>query len=194
MRAKLALDDSSAALHIYEDMSELLFSTFGVMPSDESRTLYRKAMRGKDSLSLPLGTVQEDLREADIAKGALFCEYDFFKILYQAQARALVRSGDTIHIALFSIYKRGKKELSRRSLDCAVENLKELLIKNLRQGDIVTQCSVSQLIVMLPQANFENSCAVCDRLLRAFNRQYPHTPADIQFTVQPLEPLESPRR
>ena len=113
-----------------------------------------------------------------------------FKILYQAQARALIRSGDVIHIALFSIHGRGKKDLARRSLDRAAENLKELLIANLRQGDIVTQCSVSQFIVMLPQANCENSCAVCDRLLRAFNRQYPHTPVEIKFSVQPLEPLE----
>ena len=40
------------------------------------------------------------------------------------------------------------------------------------------------------QQNYENSCAVCDRLLRAFNRQYPHTPVEIKFSVQPLEPLE----
>ena len=190
MRAQLALGESSEALHMYEEMSDLLFSTFGVMPSEESRALYRKAMRSENSYAIPAGEIRESLKELDAPKGALFCEYDFFKILYQAQARALVRSGDTIHIALFSIQGRGQKELSRRSLDRAAENLKELLISNLRQGDIITRCSSSQLLIMLPQANYENSCAVCERLLRAFNRQYPHTPADIKFCVQPLEPLE----
>ena len=41
---------------------------------------------------------------------------------------------------------------------------------------------------MLPQANYENSCKVCERIVRAFYRKYPHSPAVIQYTVQPLNP------
>ena len=102
------------------------------------------------------------------------------------QARAILRSGEVIHIALFSIHPPRGKELARRSLDLAMNNLQELMISNLRQGDVVTRCSVSQLIVMLPQANYENSCMVCRRVVGAFTRKYPHSPADIQFIVQPL--------
>ena len=68
-------------------------------------------------------------------------------------------------------------------------NLQDLLAHNLRQGDVITRCSVSQFILMLPQANYENSCMVCQRIIRAFFRQYPHSPADIHFSVQPLEPM-----
>ena len=46
---------------------------------------------------------------------------------------------------------------------------------------------------MLPQANYENSCAVCQRLIKAYFRQYPHAPIDISFSVQPLEPIDSNR-
>jgi hypothetical protein len=45
---------------------------------------------------------------------------------------------------------------------------------------------------MLPQANYENSCLVCQRIIKAFFRQYPHSPADIQFSVRPLEPTPLP--
>ena len=90
------------------------------------------------------------------------------------------------------MHGKNGKQLARRSLDTAVENLKSTVLANLRQGDVVTQCSVSQLILMLPQANYENSCMVCERLLRAFNKQYPHSPIDIHFSVQPLEPIERP--
>jgi len=194
MRCKIALGDKTAAQTIYEDMSELLFSTFGVMPSDKSRTLYREASKSDELNSVHAGTFRENLKETDDISGALYCEYDFFKVLYQAQARAVARSGDSIHIALLSVHGKSGKQLSRRSLDNAVENLKAIVISNLRQGDIVTQCSVSQLILMLPQANYENSCMVCERLLRAFNRQYPHSPIDIHFSVQPLEPIERPSK
>ena len=191
MRACIARKDRPAALRAYEEMSELLFSTFGVMPNDESRALYREASREEESYTVPVGTVRDQLKEPAAAKGALYCEYDFFKLLYQVQARAILRSGDVIHIALFSVHGPRGKELARRSLDLAMNNLQELIVGNLRQGDVVTRCSVSQLIVMLPQANYENSCAVCQRILKAFSRQYPHSPADIHYSVQPLEPLSA---
>lgn len=191
MRCRIAAGDRSGAQSAYEEMSELLFSTFGVMPSDESRQLYREASKDANTPSVPVGSVREQLKEPAGAKGALYCEYDFFKLLYQVQARAMIRSGETIHIALFSLHGQDQKELSRRSLDRAMDNLQELIVSNLRQGDVVTRCSVSQLIVMLPQANYENSCAVCQRIIKAFSRQYPHSPADIHYSVQPLEPLSA---
>ena len=191
MRARIARKDRAGAQRAYEEMSELLFSLFGVMPSEESRALYREASRKEGTSTVPAGTVREQLKETSGAKGAMYCEYDFFKLLYQVQARAILRSGDVIHIALFSVHGIRGKELPRRSLDLAMNNLQELLVGNLRQGDIVTRCSVSQLIVMLPQANYENSCAVCQRLLKTFSRQYPHSPVDIHYIVHPLEPLSA---
>ena len=188
MRSRIALGDRAGALTAYEEMSELLFSNFGVMPSEESRQLYRDAARETGGITVPAGTVREMLKEPAGAKGALLCEYDFFRLLYQVQARTIIRSGDVVHIALLSLHGRGKKELPRRSLDTAMDNLQDIIIHSLRQGDIVTKCSVSQFIIMLPQANYENSCAVCQRIIRAFGRQHPHSPASVQFSVQPLEP------
>ena len=190
MHCQISAEDRQGALHTYEKMSEMLFSNFGVMPSEESRELYRRAASNAAALTVPISSLREQLREADAARGALYCEYDFFRMLYQLQARAIVRTGDIIHIALFSVRGQGGKELSRRSLNTAMDNFQEILIRNLRRGDVVTRCSVSQLIIMLPQANYENSCMVCQRLLEAFARQYPHSPVSIHYRVQPLEPKE----
>ena len=190
MQCHLALEDRAAALHTYEQLSEMLFSNFGVMPADLSRELYRRASSASSGAVMPVDSLREQLKEINASRGALFCEYDFFRMLYQLQARAIARSGDSIHIALFSVRGVGGKELSRRSLSTAVDNLQQLICDNLRQGDVVTRCSASQLIIMLPQANYENSCLVCQRLLRAFGRQYPHSPVSIHYSVQPLEPVE----
>ena len=188
MRCRLAQGDRDGVLSIYEEMSILLFETFGVMPSEESREIFREASREVNEQTVTIATVREQLREADRSKGALLCEYDFFRLLYQVQARAMLRSGDVVHIALLSLHSREKKPLVRRSLDRAMENLQLLVQNSLRQGDVLSRCSVSQLVVMLPQANYENSCMVCQRIVKAFERQYPHSPVQIRFSVQPLEP------
>lgn len=188
MRCQIADGDRNGAITSYETMSELLFDTFGVMPSEESRKLYREASRERSGHTVPSEEVRDHLQELNAAKGAMYCEYDFFKLLYQVQARSILRSGDVIHIALLSVHGEDRKSLPRRSLDTAMDNLQQLLIRSLRQGDVLTRCSASQIIVMLPQANYENSCAVCQRICKAFYRQYPHTPANIHFSVHPLEP------
>ncbi len=189
MRCLIAQEQKAAALSIYDEMSELLFSTFGVIPTEESRKLYREASKEIENFVLPAGTIGERLREPDTAKGALYCEYDFFKFLYQVQARSLIRSGETVHIALITVHSQNSQPLARRSLDKVMENLKEIICTGLRQGDVFTMCSISQFIIMLPQANYENSETICRRLIKAFCRKYPHSPANINYRVQPLEPL-----
>ena len=189
MKAQLALDDRPGVLNTYEKMSELLFTAFGIMPSEESRAFYREATREIKDHSVPMESVHEHLKETVGNYGAISCEYDYFRFLYQVQARSIVRTGDTIHIVLLSLHSGDGKELARRSLDYAMDNLQDICVNSLRQGDVLTKFSASQLLIMLPQANYENSQAVCQRLIKAFNRKYPHSPVTIHSTVHPLEPL-----
>lgn len=188
MRALVETGEQREAVSVYETMSDLLFSNFGIMPSEESRALYRDAVRIVNDHAVSLGTVREQLRESSQKSGALFCDYDFFRIIYHAEARAVARSGDAVHICLISVTDQSGNVLAKRSLDCSMENLQETICSSLRKGDIASRCSVSQFVLMLPQANYENSCMVCQRIIRAFNRQYPHSPAKLHFSVQPLEP------
>jgi len=98
----------------------------------------------------------------------------------------MLRSGSATHVALLSVTGEGEKTLSKRSLDKAMENLGEQIRLNLRRGDVFAKCSSSQYVIMLPQANYENSCVVCRRLEAAFFRRYPHSPVRIHHMVRPL--------
>ncbi len=189
MKNLIAQGNKQEAVSVFEEMSKLLLNNFGVVPSQVSRDLYREALKSDTSSFVHPSTISEQLKETAPTKGALVCDYDFFKMLYQAEARLILRSGDAVHIALFSMTGAYKKELSRRSLDYAMDNFQDHLRLSLRKGDIVSRCSPCQFIVMLPHANYENSVMVCQRILKAFIRQYPHSPAHIDFSVQPLSPL-----
>ena len=186
MRALLAEGDQSGAAALYRNMSEMLFSNFGVAPSDESKALYREAVRAVSGGELELGLLREQLRVPETG-GALVCDYDFFKVLYQAQARAVSRSGDAVQLALLTVSGAAGK-LPKRSLNTCMENLQRLTCTSLRRGDVLSRCSVSQLALLLLQTNYENACRVMDRIARAFARQYPHSPAVLRYSVQPLEP------
>lgn len=188
MTALIRMDDQQGAVAVYEEMSQLFLSNFGIMPSDELRALYRDAVRTVNSHTVAPGEILEQLRESCSRAGALFCDYDIFKVIYHSVARLVTRSGDAAHLVLVSVAADNGRNLARRSLDRVVGNLQELICSNLRRGDVAARCSLSQFILLLPQANFENSQMICNRISRAFVRQYPHSPAQLQFSVHPLEP------
>ena len=188
MGALLQLNDQQGAVAVFERMSELFLDNFGIMPSDELRVLYRDALRSINERTVSPGMILEQLREPSDNGGALMCDYDFFKAIYHSIARMIERSGDAAHLGLISVAGDNGKELSRRSLDCVIENLQDIIRTHLRRGDVAARCSISQFLLLLPQANYENSCAVCERIVKAFVRQYPHSPARLQVSIQPLEP------
>lgn len=186
MRGLLRTGDMKGTMSVYEEMSELLFAHFGVMPSETLRTLYRQATRTVNDRTLTMDEVCSQLAEPAPHGGAMVCEYDFFKILYRAEARSIARNGHSANICLLSVSGKDGEMLARRSLDPAMNNLQVLVQNNLRRGDVIARCSISQYIILLPQANYENSRMVADRLVSAFYRRYPHSPARLRYTVQPL--------
>ena len=183
MQALLELGDLKSVSVVYDALSKRLFSELGIQPSEETKAIYRATAKSIHDQSLPMEAVLEYLRETDAKAGALQCEFDYFKVLCYAEVRAMHRSGKVTHIALLS----AEKNLSQKSLEKIMEQLGEQIRLNLRRGDVFSRCSKSQYILMLPEANYENSCMVCRRVLNAYAKRFPSTTAKINFVVQPLE-------
>ena len=189
MRFLLIAEDRQEVVRVYEEMSKLLLTTFGIMPDQESRALYREALSSvKNGTVISPEIVQEQLCEQGDIKGALVCDYDFFKMLYQSQARAIVRSGIVVHTALLTVKSRNKQEVSSKSVSLAMDHLEKHLQKSLRKGDIITRCSSTQFMVMLTSSNYENSCKVCQRFISSYSQKYPHSLVYVDYYVQPLIP------
>ncbi len=188
MQVLAAKGDPQGAAEVYEALSRRLFDDFGIRPSEETRAVYRAAAHTPEDRTISMDEVLEHLQEPEAEPGALECDYDYFKMLCYAERRAIERSGSATHVALLSITAPAEKPLSKRSMSRIVQQLGQVLRTNLRRGDIISRCSTSQYIILLPKANYENSCMVCRRCLAAFQRCHPHVTAKIHFLVQPLTP------
>jgi len=184
----LAMGEKREAISVYEKLSKIFLADFGVLPSEEIRKLYYEAIKTSNETAVPMEVVQEQLKEPEYLSGALVCEYDFFKVLHYSTARLIERTGAAVHICMINVSGADGKKLSKRSHDTVMENLQEQIRINLRRGDVVSRCSASQFIIMLHLANYENSCMVCERILKSFARQYPHSPAELTYSVKALEP------
>ena len=188
MRILAAMNDPQGATEVYEALSRRLFDDFGIRPSEETRAVYRSLVHSPGSRTMAMDEVLEHLQEPEAPPGALQCDYDYFKMLCYAERRSIERSGSVTHVALLSVTGTAEKPLSKRTVNRVMEQLGHSLRTNLRRGDTISQCSTSQYIIMLPKANYENSCMVCRRCLAAFQRAHPHVTARIHYLVQPLTP------
>ena len=188
MQELAAAGDPAGAGAVYEALSKRLFDDFGIRPNEQTRAIYRTAAHRPGDRTLPMEEVLQHIQEPEGNSGAMQCDYDYFKVLCFAESRAMERNGNATHIALLSVSSNSDKPLTKRSLERIMEQLGDGLRYNLRRGDTISRCSVSQYIIMLPKANYENSCMVCRRVITAFSRSHPHVAAKINFMVQPLTP------
>lgn len=188
MQALAAMGDVRGAVAVYERLNKRLVDDFGIQPSEETRTVYRNATQAPKDRPMPVEEVLEDLHEPDSQAGAMQCDYDYFKVLCFAESRAMERNGNTTHIALLSISGGGEGLQKAGLVGQTMDRLGAQLRQNLRRGDVISRCSASQYIVMLPKANYENSCMVCRRVIAAFQQKHPlpQAGAKINFIVQPL--------
>ena len=188
IRQLAALGDTKAAAGVYDSLSRRLFDDFGIRPGPEIQAVYREVVHAPGETALPMEQVMQQLTEPEGAAGAMQCDYDYFKILCHAESRAMERNGNVTHVVMLSVSEGGGKPLSKRSMNRIMEQLGQQIRINLRRGDTFSRCSVSQYILMLPKANYENSCMVSRRVLGAFSRAHPHVTAKIHYMVQPLNP------
>ena len=187
MQTYLACGKQKKAIEVYQKLSERLLSELGVIPSEETRALYHEAIKTNNSHTISISTLQEQLKESSEKTGALICEYDFFRVLYYSMARSVMRNGIAVHIALISAVDKDG-ELSLRKLDRVMPNVENVIRQSLRRGDSAAKCSVSQYVIMLPRANYENSCMVCERIIKSYYKKFTRADALLRYEVCPLEP------
>lgn len=172
VRALLRQGKDAAALEHYEKATDLLYRNLGVRPSEELRSLYKEIMATEKTLETDLGVIMNDLREAAARPGAFVCEYGFFKEAYRLEVRRAIRSGTCVHLCLITVSLPDGGMPQLKVLSNTMDQLLDVLVNNLRRGDVVSKFSGAQYVIMLPAANYEDSNMVMDRVVRAFYQQH----------------------
>ena len=189
MQAYMQNGNYDEAENVYRSFRDRLINDLGVEPEDETKEIYTAAVRRLGENYLTLDMIKDELREMAPARGPMICDYSMFKLFYRAEARSADRRGDAIHVGVLSVTGKDGKPVSDRVMRRAMEDLRNSIQSTLRIGDVAASCSGSQFIILLVQANCENSAMVCRRVINRFNHDNPRCQVEIRSNVMPLEPL-----
>ena len=72
-------------------------------------------------------------------------------------------------------------------LGATMDQLLQVMVGNLRRGDVVSKYSGAQFVVMLPAANFEDSTMVMERIVSAFYRQHRRNFLKLSYRLRALD-------
>ena len=159
-------------------------------PSEHFKELYKVISSSEQEVVTDLDAIQENLGTGGAGEGhgAYQCEYAVFKRLVQLERRGVERSGDSVYLCLLTVGDRKGRTLKPEIQARAMERLRASIQKNLRSSDVYARYSVSQFILLLSSATFENSGMVMNRILSAFNKSYVRKDVAVNYSLDVLKP------
>lgn len=188
MKACICLKQYKAAMEIYLNLRERLQTELGIVPSDELHAIYCEALKSSNGSVLSVEMLKSDLCERDSLPGALVCDYDFFRVLYQSMARSVLRSGTAVHLILITMKEKRVAASDEKRFGKLYRTLQEDIRRVLRRGDTVAACSNMQYVIMLPRANYENSWKVSERISNSFYQKNSRLDVELCFEVFSIQP------
>lgn len=174
----------------YDEVTSAFSREMGVKPSAEMRKLYEQGGLETGSYEIDLLTIQNDLKSSGLADGALFCDVDQFRYSYKLEQLRCERNGLSVFLCMLALIDDDYSIPPEQLLEETAENLKNVILRSLRKGDLVTSWNDGQFLLLLPGLNREEAARVMDRIENAFTRSYSLQGLKIQKKVESLFPLE----
>jgi tetratricopeptide (TPR) repeat protein len=185
-----ALIDSgqlSQALAHYNYIASVLRKDLGVEPSDTLQSLNKHIRNQLEDVQYDIASIQNDLSEKNFEGGAYYCDIDVFREIFRLEKRALERSGLSAYLALVSLVGQNDKPPAAADLSIGLALLKKIALFGLRRGDVVTQYSKSQLLLLLPSNSFETCEKILARLEKNFIKARGHLDVKLTKNIQHIK-------
>lgn len=122
------------------------------------------------SKMVDLNYIRDIMQRSDTGKGTYMLDFDSFQHIYNFIHRIVVRSNRDVHTILFTLNMNDIQKEDPTEIESAMEILEQAVFRSLRRVDVSTRYSSRQLIVILLDANEENSVFVAERILNCFNK------------------------
>lgn len=185
----LAQDRNREALVHYERVSELLYKTRDLRPSQALRDIYEKIMESENDPKTDLSIIQSELEDLASTNAAFICEYGIFREIYRLESRRCARSGESIHIALVTLITQQGEIPDVNKIGNTMDNVLKVITSCLRRGDVVAKYSGAQYLLMLPSTNYDNCAKVLKRIESTFRRQHRTSALQINSKIRELKPM-----
>lgn len=123
--------------------------------------------------------IREDLVEQINKKSGAFCQsYDAFKVIFRFLERTMRRNDQQACLVLISAVKKGGKTANAEGRSEMMDQLGELIRKNLRLGDVYTRYSNCQFLILLNDVTLDLAEMIALRIRKKYLESVGDMPTD----------------
>lgn len=170
------------AIEYYEHLSKQFYKEFNLQLSLRTKNLYNFIIAKEELETLDISELMNNLNDNSEFQGALYCEYEVFKRLYQIALRNSERTDEQSYVMLFDLSCAENDFVVSKML----ERLKTAIGISLRKGDVFARMNVSQFILLLPCKTEENAHVISSRIQQAFYKNTDRKLARIHYHISKL--------
>lgn len=133
--------------------------------------------------------IRQDLTEESLAPGAYCQDYDNFRRIFRFVERGLRRNGSSAYIILLTLTDKNGDFIPLENRKQYMELLRQVIQRSVRAGDVFTQYSSCQFLLMVLDASCENALQIGQRIQKEFQALTPDGSAIcLEHDVSPLRP------
>lgn len=122
----------------------------------------------RDNYSRDAKQIRQELIEQISKPGAYCQDYETFKGIYRFIERGIMRSGQKACVILFTVVDEAGRSVLPNEKDALMERLGEDIRKTLRIGDVYTQYSSSQYLVLVIDTTEQMADLIAERVRDTF--------------------------
>lgn len=174
----------------YEQITATMYQEAGVKPSRGMRKVYRKIKNDCETSVFDYPDVQEIRKKREKAKGALMCDPDIFRFLSELENRRSERSGSNIYVGVFSLDSPEDRMPPSAELQDSMKSLQEVLLNNLRKGDVISQWSKNRFVLLLMGMEFGQAEKILERIREKFEKIHFNKGVVLSCNIHSLFSLE----
>ena len=141
----------------------------------------------REDSSVDMEKLEQFVVERNDVEGAYRVEYEGFKHIYHFVSRGLGRNGQTVQMALFTLNYIKSMGVTAEMVQKAMKELERAIVVSLRQGDVTTQYSSFQYVVLLMNANEENGEKVVQRILDTWEQMNECSGIQLDYAIKQVE-------
>jgi len=174
----------------YKYVTSMLYNEMGVKPSTALRKLYRQIKCNDDKRLLDLDSIRKLMVNRHDSDGAFFCDPDVFSSVYKLECRRASRTGQVAFLGMLTISRAKHRSKNNKVLKKVMGLLLDVLIRSLRVGDVVSEWSETQVLVLLPGITFEQADMVLARILNKHEMACILNDISVEILLKPINSLD----
>lgn len=186
----IASNNIDKAMSHYYYVSKLFYKELGIKLSPEINKLYQTLVDRENSDDKNIGQIKSELTEDELNHGAVYCDFEAFKLLYRVNARAAVRNGKSVYLILLNFAKSDNTIFKNFELKDIADICELGLINSLRKDDIVTRYNRTEYLILLSNINYENTEKVLQKLILKIKKVSIKNNLKITYQLETLDPIE----